>query len=226
MRKSLKRTLLQIGVLVDIIIVLGIMYAINPYKVKRLFRLVEHTPGIFVDNMKGKPYSKSNYDGIDVSKHNGVIRWDEVAKNKKIKFVFIKATEGYGHVDPQYKKNIKEARMAGLKVGSYHFFTSRSSATKQFLYFKSVVKKSEQDLIPVLDVEKEGKKGCQWRGQQLQDSVRVFAELAKKHYGKYPIIYSGEHFYNSEMGHQFNKYYLFIAKWRIPEASAKLIETF
>ena len=100
----------------------------------------------------------------------------------------------------------------GLKVGSYHFFTSKASAIAQFQHFKSVVRKSEQDLLPVLDVEEHGIKG-RWEGKQLQDSVRVFAELVKKHYGKYPIIYSNEHFYNNELGHNFNNYYLFIANY-------------
>ena len=78
----------------------------------------------------------------------GSIRWKEVAKDKRVKYVFIRATIGKGKVDSLYRRNIKGARKAGLKVGSYHFFTSKSSATAQFLHFKSVVRKSEQDLIP------------------------------------------------------------------------------
>ena len=104
-----------------IIIMLGIVYVVNPYKVKRLLGLVTSVSNVFVDRLKGKPYSQDDYDGIDVSRNNGVIKWSEVAKNKRIKFVFIKATEGKGYVDPYYRRNIAEARKAGLKVGSYHF---------------------------------------------------------------------------------------------------------
>ena len=75
-----------------------------------------------------------------------------------------------------------------------------------------IVKKGEQDLIPVLDVEEKGIQG-RWKGRQLQDSIQVFADLVKKHYGKYPIIYSNESFYNKEMGAKFNRYYLFIANY-------------
>ena len=39
--------------------------------------------------------------------------------------------------------------------------------------------------------------------------------LVKKHYGKYPIIYSNESFYNKEMGAKFNRYYLFIANYNV-----------
>lgn len=81
-----------------------------------------------------------------------------------------------------------------------------------------MVKKSEQDLIPVLDVEEKGIQG-RWKGRQLQDSIQVFADLVKKHYGKYPIIYSNENFYNKEMGAKFNRYYLFIANYNSRQPS-------
>lgn len=202
MKKWKKYSLLSIGsLLVLCLVVLGILYACRPNLVKGL---------LGIDTLKGQPYTNSGYDGIDVSKHNGFIKWKEVAKTPHVKYVFIKATEGKGYVDPRYRKNIRQARKAGLKVGSYHFLTSKYSATAQFQYFKSVVRKSEQDLIPVLDVENQK---VSWRGKQLQDSVRVFAELVKKHYGKYPIIYSGQSFYNKILGHAFNKYLLFIANY-------------
>lgn len=197
------------------IMALGILalYILKPRALKRLLRKANTVSYVFMDRLKGKSYSDGNYDGIDVSKNNGVIKWKEVAADKRVKFVFIKATEGNGYVDPLYRRNIRQARAAGLKVGSYHFFTSRSSAVAQFAHFRSVVRHDEQDLLPVLDVEELGIKG-KWKGQQLQDSVKVFADLVKRYYGKYPIIYSNEHFYNKEMGHAFNRYFLFIANYR------------
>ena len=48
-------------------------------------------------------------------------------------------------------------------------------------------------LYTSLDVEEKGIQG-RWKGRQLQDSIQVFADLVKKHYGKYPIIYSNEIF--------------------------------
>ena len=72
--------------------------------------------------------SNAQYDGIDVSKHNGNINWQQVAEDKNIKFVYIKATEGFSIVDSKYKKNLREARATGLKVGSYHFFRGYRTA--------------------------------------------------------------------------------------------------
>ena len=222
MKKGLKYALLSLGGLILVsAIVLGIMYAVNPYLVRKMFWRTSSYADVFVDRLKGKPYTKGGYDGIDVSKHNGIIKWNEVAKDEKIQFVYVRATVGKGHVDRLYRRNVNGARKAGLKVGSYHFFTAKSSATAQFLTFQKTVKKNEQDLIPVLDVEEKGING-KWQGKQLQDSVRVFAELVKKHYGKYPIIYSNESYYNKELGHQFNRYLLFIANYQaVPYVDGK-----
>lgn len=102
---------------------------------------------MFVDRLAGKAYSKGKYNGIDVSRHQGVIKWKEVAKDKKIKFVYIRATMGKSHPDDFYRHNVKMARQAGLKVGSYHFQTSKYSVTEQFRDFLSKAKPDEQDLI-------------------------------------------------------------------------------
>ena len=68
------------------------------------------------------------FDGIDVSKHQGTINWAELKKYTKIKFVYIKATEGADYIDPRYQENIRNAKMHGFKVGSYHFLSTKSSA--------------------------------------------------------------------------------------------------
>lgn len=139
----------KLGILMFVIVVLlmgitlGIAYMVNPYKVKRLLGLVRPntSSNVFVDCLKGTPFTTTVYDGIDVSKHNGIIKWGVVAKNKKVKFVYVKATEGYGYTDRLYRRNFRNARKAGLKVGSYHFLTSQSSVSAQFLHFSKVVRR-------------------------------------------------------------------------------------
>lgn len=155
--------------------------------------------------------SNGKYDGIDVSKHQGKIDWAKVADDKNIKFVYIKATEGASLVDRRYATNLKEAQREGLKVGSYHFFVSRTSADRQFENFRKRVNKSKQDLIPVVDVEKSGCKNA--TREQLQERLKQFMELVKKEYGTYPIIYSDHHFYNEFLSPEFDKYTLFLARY-------------
>ena len=62
---------------------LEIMYVVSPYKVKRWVGIASSYSDVFVDRLKGQPYTHGGYDGIDVSKHNGVIKWKEIAKNSE-----------------------------------------------------------------------------------------------------------------------------------------------
>lgn len=156
-------------------------------------------------------FTTGGYDGIDVSKHNGKIDWKKVSSDPNIKFVYVKASEGGTLGDSRYEQNVKEARRHGLKVGSYHFFTSRRTAKEQFENFRKRVKKSEQDLVPMLDVEAKGNRGC--TRSKLQASVKELMELMKAEYGQYPILYSGHDFYNTYLAPEFNHYYLFLARY-------------
>ena len=163
---------------------------------------------------KPKPRNKVNtdntqFDGIDISKHQGSIDWDMLKKNPNIKYVYIKATEGSDYVDPRYKENIRNARKHGFKVGSYHFLTNKSSARAQFQNFVRNVNRDEQDLLPIIDVEV-----CrQWSSQQLRDSIKVFADLLEDYYGCKPMIYTSEKFFTKHLGRAFADYPLFIAKY-------------
>ena len=152
----------------------------------------------------------SHYDGIDVSKYQGNINWEEIKRNPKIKYVYIKATEGSNLVDECYRNNIRGARKAGLKVGSYHYLSTRSSMATQFQNFASTANRDEQDLIPVIDVEV-----CKpWTPQQLRDSLMVFARMVEDYYGCKPLIYTYETFFKSYLGKAFAHYPIFIAKYR------------
>lgn len=159
--------------------------------------------------------TSSDYDGIDVSKHQGKINWEKVASDRSIKFVYIKATEGRSLLDKRYKTNIAGARKAGLKVGSYHFFKANRTARDQFEHIRKHVRKSDQDLIPMIDVEASGCRGAS--RAQLQKTLGELMELMRKEYGKYPLVYSQYRFYNEKLAPEFNRYYIFIARYSSKE---------
>ncbi len=153
----------------------------------------------------------SMFHGIDVSKHQGNINWQRVAEDKRIQFVYIKATEGASLVDKTYHRNISKARKNGLMVGSYHFFTSYKTPEDQYRNFKRQVKKSEQDLIPMVDVEEAGNRYA--KRDELQQRLWTFMNLVKADYGKFPILYSQYKFYNDMLAPDFNKCFIFIARY-------------
>lgn len=103
------------GVLLTAVTALGAIYLLRPGLFWWLYAQARSV--VYVDRLSFKPYSRMAYDGIDVSKHNGVIHWNQVAANKRTKFVYIKATEGKSLVDRRYKKNLRGAQKAGLLVG-------------------------------------------------------------------------------------------------------------
>ena len=152
---------------------------------------------------------EQDYNGIDVSHHNGTIHWEKVKKDKKIEFIYIKASEGKTYVDPHYSSNITNARKYGFKVGSYHFFRMTSGAHEQFIHFKKVVRKEMQDLIPMIDVETSDKHSI----KETRDSLRVFLRLVEKYYGTKPLIYGTNRSYNTICGIWFNRYKLYLGRY-------------
>lgn len=147
--------------------------------------------------------------GIDVSKYQGTINWTKVAKDSTIKFVYIKATEGASIQDPMYRTNITKAKKAGLLVGSYHLYSSKTTAYQQMANIRKVIKKSEQDLIPVLDIE------GHHSGRLYMERVDKLLELMENEYGVKPIIYTSERVYKTHFaGKKYAKYHIFIANYR------------
>ncbi len=149
------------------------------------------------------------YRGIDVSHHQGIIDWPKVHTDSAITFVYIKATTGSTGIDSCYVRNVKGARKAGIKVGSYHYLTSKSSVRTQFANFAKMARKEWQDLIPMVDVE--NMRG--WSHDQVQDSLLVFCQLIKEHYGKAPMIYGTNRSYNTYCAPDFNKYHIMIGRY-------------
>lgn len=147
--------------------------------------------------------------GIDVSKFQGTVNWTKVASDSTIKFVYVKSTEGASLVDPYYKSNITKARKAGLLVGFYHVYSSKTTAYKQMANIRKTVKKKDLDLIPVLDVE------GYHAGKLNMERVNKLLELLEKEYGSKPMIYTSEHCYKVHFsGKKYAKYHIFIAKYK------------
>lgn len=146
--------------------------------------------------------------GIDVSKYQGKINWTKVAKTKKVKFVYIRATEGATIRDKFYQTNLTAARKAGILVGSYHVYSSKTTAYQQFANFKAMVPRKSQDLIPVLDIE------GHHSGRLYMGRVDKLLELMEAEYGVKPMIYTSEKVYKEHFAsRKYRKYHIFVAKY-------------
>ena len=170
----------------------------------------------FHDETSGS-YS-GGYDGIDISHHQGRIVWSELRNVKRVKFIYVKATEGTSIVDPWYSRYVDSARALKIPVGAYHFM-SKKSAVLQFENFRSHVDKDKQDLLPVIDVEDDGTKGMD--KDDIQKTLKSLCNLMEKYYGEKPIIYCSEEYYNSNLSPVFDNYILWIAKYSYSEPVLK-----
>ncbi len=151
--------------------------------------------------------------GIDVSKYQSVIAWEEVqamkVKNIQLGFAFIKATEGTGNTDPQFKRNWKKSKQAGLFRGAYHFFIASKDGRKQAESFIKTVDLKIGDMPPVLDVEQLNGVSA----EQLKTEIREWLQIVEHYYGVKPIIYTNVDFYNRNLGSEFDKYPLWAAHY-------------
>ena len=94
-------------------------------------------------------------------------------------------------------------------MGSYHVYSSKTTAYQQMANIRKMVKKSEQDLIPVLDIE------GHHSGRLYMERVDKLLELMESEYGVKPMIYTSEKVYKTHFANKkYAKYHIFIANYR------------
>lgn len=153
--------------------------------------------------------------GIDVSKHQGIISWKDVKEMRvndvKIDFAFIKATEGIGRVDEQFRRNWFNARQSGMIKGAYHFFIASKSGKAQAENFLQTAHLQKGDLYPVLDVEQTYGTSI----SDLQERVFDWLVMVEKKYHVKPIIYTNADFYRTFLAGRFDDYPLWVAHYLV-----------
>lgn len=149
-------------------------------------------------------------EGIDVSHYQGTIDWDKVVDGTNISYAYLKATEGSSYVDDTYERNLREARRVGLSVGSYHFYRASVSPQEQFDNIVRNIKADDQDLVPIIDIEHRGNVS----EEQFISDLRELLRLVEQHFGKKPLLYTYQNFYNRHFSGLFSGYHWMIAKYQ------------
>ncbi|RSK31225.1 glycoside hydrolase family 25 protein [Hymenobacter metallilatus] len=152
--------------------------------------------------------------GIDVSAYQGRINWPLVA-NHRVRFAFIKATEGVTLRDNRFQRNWRGARAAGIYRGAYHYFQPNYDATRQANLFTRTVPLAPGDLPPVLDVEHAEFHDV----AQMRRGVATWLRLVERHYGVRPILYSNYSFYKRHLAGHFDEYPLWLAHYEVSQPS-------
>ena len=155
----------------------------------------------------------SHVHGIDLSHYQGEVFWEAIGDNSKMAYVYLKATEGGDRIDDKYERNIELAHKYGLKVGSYHFFRPKTDLTSQLENFKTQCRPSQQDLIPMIDVETKQGMG----NEAFCDSLLKFLDMVEEAYHQKPLVYTGTNFYNRYLVGKLDDYKLMIAQYSSKE---------
>ncbi|MDQ2769978.1 MAG: glycoside hydrolase family 25 protein [Bacteroidota bacterium] len=148
--------------------------------------------------------------GIDVSAYQGRIDWPEVARNR-VRFAFIKASEGSSLRDPRFARNWQSARAAGVLCGAYHYFQPNRDGAQQARLFIDTVPLAPGDLPPVLDVEAPSFHDV----AMMRREIAVWLKLVETHYGVRPILYSNHSFYQRHLAGHFDDYPLWLAHYEV-----------
>lgn len=147
--------------------------------------------------------------GIDMSHYQGDVFWEAIGDNAKMAYVYLKATEGGDNIDDKYRKNIELAHQYGLKVGSYHFYRARIPQETQLRNFMAQCRPSDQDLIPMIDVETRSGMGV----EEFTDSLFKFLKLVEVAYKQKPLVYTGANFYDANLAGKLGDYKVMIAQY-------------
>ena len=162
-------------------------------------------------------YNKERIYGIDVSRHQHErdgkcypIDWDRLRithlgtlSDKRVRgkvdypvsFAYVKSTEGCTVFNAYYDDDYRDARKAGIRTGTYHFFSLTSGGKAQARHFLEKSHYRKGDLPPVLDVEPTDWQISQAGGAEVMfRQVRAWLQEVQREWKVYPILYISQSF--------------------------------
>jgi lysozyme len=149
--------------------------------------------------------AKKPIKGIDVSRFQGRIAWNEVGKTD-LRFAYVQASRGSGRDctvvpeecgrDQYFSRNYRNAKKAGLRVGAYHRAfakgrtrgkAKRDARAEAHRFIDVVGRVRADDLRPALDVEVPFRRLDAGR---LRLWIRTWANRVEKKLHVKPVIYT------------------------------------
>ncbi|SJZ98554.1 Glycosyl hydrolases family 25 [Pilibacter termitis] len=185
----------------------------------------------FAEEPKEVPIEKNQVDFIDISSHNGSMSEKEfkILKKNGVKGVVVKVSEGTlmengkFYVNPLARKQITEAKKAGLAVSVYHYakFSNAKSAKEEAELFIQEVRKLglSEDTLLVNDMEdsytltNEDNKKRNTR-QEITNNMLLFQNTLNSAGFSYVVHYTYENFLRNNLdGTRLGKASLWMANY-------------
>lgn len=173
----------------------------NTFKGERLNYTSERIYGIDISRYQhdiGKKSYPIDWNNLRIT-HLGQISKKRISGrvDYPVRFVYIKSTEGTTIYNKYYAADYNSARKHVEKVGTYHFFSTKTSGKQQAEYFLKMSKISRGDMPPVLDVEPTHAQITAMGGADIMfREIRTWMNIVEKATGCRPILYVGQSFVN------------------------------
>ena len=158
------------------------------------------------------------FKGIDVSKWQGNINWNEVKKDGT-EFAIIR--EGYGRkspnqVDKKFKENYEGAKAAGIPVSCYHYSYADSAddAKREAEFCLENIQGMRFEYPVCFDIE--DREMLKLSNRQRTDVVKAFCSEIEKA-GYYAMFYCNLNWLNNYLikDELLPKYDLWLAQWNV-----------
>lgn len=161
--------------------------------------------------------ASKTYNGIDVSHHNGLIRWNEV----KTDFAIIRA--GYGksqhQTDRKFEYNYSGCIANNIPCGAYwySYATSVEEAREEAKAFLTVIKGKKFSYPVFYDVEEERTLSC--GKEKVSEIISAFCEEVEKA-GYFVGVYMSSSALTSYVTEEVrNRYSIWVAHWGVKNPS-------
>lgn len=135
--------------------------------------------------------------GIDVSKYQGVINWQQV-KNSGVKFAMIRVGTTKKGLDEQFVNNIVGANQAGIRTGIYiySYATTPEQAAAEANLVLAWISPFTVSFPVAIDIEDSCQKGL--NAAQLQAIADTFCTIMHAN-GYEPMVYASKNWFNGRM---------------------------
>lgn len=151
---------------------------------------------------------QDSYPGIDVSSFQGLIDWQKV-KASGIRFAMIRlGYRGYGQAgnmveDDYARRNLEEARKAGLEIGAYFFSqaTTVDEVDDEIFFFMKILGDTELTMPIVLDWERVGVETARTNNVDAETLTAMQKHFCKtmEDFGYTPMVYFNWHLAESSL---------------------------
>ena len=163
------------------------------------------------------------YKGIDVSWHNGNIKWDQVKKN--IDFAIIRAGYGKNKIDSKAEQNIKGCIANGIPFGLYWFSyaLSENMARDEANYVCNLADKYSLKYPICYDWEYDSDNYAKQQGVKITNETRkgfaqaFLAQVEKR--GYYAMLYTNIDYLSKGFSGLITRYDVWLAQWDVSSPS-------